>query len=65
MAKNGMLERELLTDYAEALGMRPEASVASKLTLAWNDVGASRTENFNLHPVPCVIAVVVTDKCLG
>lgn len=39
-----MLELEIITEYTEELGMRPEASVADKLTQAWNEVGVSRTE---------------------
>lgn len=42
MVKNERLELEILTEYTEELGMRPEASVAEKLIQAWNEVGASR-----------------------
>ncbi|CAM9363404.1 unnamed protein product [Pylaiella littoralis] len=38
MAKNEVLELELITEYSKVLGMRPEASVADKMKQTWNEV---------------------------
>lgn len=39
IAKGGMLGLGLFAEYADALGINPEADVASKLMQIWNKVG--------------------------
>lgn len=39
IAKGGMLGLGLVSEYADALGINPEADVASKLMQIWNKVG--------------------------
>lgn len=53
MAKNEMLELELITEYSKELGMRPEASVADKMKQTWNEVGAFRRTSYFNHGCFC------------